>query len=172
MVLITCWRILWFGVHIDCLLRSVDRTCQVLRLWRWVKGYGMAFGNSGCLRMFDIFDGELSKRFCLPSLTCSSGKWWMKVFTSSVVTQMKIVSMLCGYVIRLSPFGCLISIFPFLRSKRFSTFEYVFRFLCGEVSSKLVELFAMIAWSIWERQNRVRKRQKLWGNDEVCHPIC
>ena len=128
MVLITCWRILWFGVHIDCLLRSVDRTCLVLRLWRWVKGYGMAFGNFGCLRMFDIFDGELSKRCCLPSLTCSSGKWWMKVFTSSVVTQMKTVSMLCGYVIRLSPFGCLISIFPFCVQSDFPRLNMFFAF--------------------------------------------
>ena len=38
--------------------------------------------------------------------------------------------------------------FPFLRSKKFSTFEDVFCFLCGEVSSKLVKLFAMVAWSI------------------------
>ena len=37
-----------------------------------------------------------------------------------------------------------------------------------EASSKLVESFAMVAWSIWERQNRIRERQKVWGVDEVC----
>jgi len=89
-----------FGVRIGCSLRSVDRTFLVLRLWRRVKGYGMAFGNSGFLRKFDIFFGELSERRCLPSLICSSGKWWLKVFASSVVSPMKIVSMLCGFVIQ------------------------------------------------------------------------
>ena len=41
--------------------------------------------------------------------------------------------------------------FSFLCSKRFSKFEDLFCFLYGEASSKLVEFFAMIAWSIWER---------------------
>ena len=58
--------------------------------------------------------------------------------------------------------------FSFLRSKRFSKFEVLFCFLYGEASSKLVEFFAMIAWSIWERQNRIMEREKVWGVNEVC----
>ena len=58
--------------------------------------------------------------------------------------------------------------FSFWRSKRFSEFEDLVCFLYGEISSKLVEFFAMVAWSIWERRNRVQERQKVWGIDEVC----
>ena len=59
--------------------------------------------------------------------------------------------------------------FSSLRSKKFSTFEDVFHFLCGEFSSKSMELFSMVVWSIWERQNQVQERQQVWGIDEVCH---
>ena len=121
-----------FGVRINCLLRLVDRSCLVLHLWRWVKGYGMAFGNSRCLRKSDIFYGELSERRCLPSLIRSSGKWWLKVFVSSVVTQMKIASMLYGYVIQLSPFGCLISVFPFCVQRSFPHLKMFFAFYVGK----------------------------------------
>ena len=26
-----------------------------------------------------------------------------------------------------------------------------------------------VAWSIWERRNRIREREKVWSIDEVCH---
>lgn len=45
----------------------------------------------------------------------------------------------------------------------------MFQFLRAQVSPKMVALFAMVAWSIWERRNRGRERQKTWGIDAVFH---
>ena len=154
-----------FGVRINCLLRLVDRSCLVLHLWRWVKGCGMAFGNSRCLRKSDIFYGELSERRCLPSLIRSSGKWWLKVFVSSVVTQMKIASMLYGYVIQLSPFGCLISVFPFCVQRSFPHLKMFFAFYVGKLLKlKKVKLVNTVKT---EHSRHSRKEKRLKGLTRV-----
>ena len=57
--------------------------------------------------------------------------------------------------------------FSFLRAQKFSKFEDVFQFLCMNVPPKLVALFTMVAWSIWERRNKGRKGQKTWAIEEA-----
>ena len=46
--------------------------------------------------------------------------------------------------------------FSFMFSKHFPSFSDAFLFLRKEASPRLVEQFVMVAWFIWERQNRVR----------------
>ena len=58
--------------------------------------------------------------------------------------------------------------FSFLHSKRFSSFADALLLLRKDASHGLVEYFAMVAWCIWERRNRVRLGQKAWGIGEVC----
>ena len=48
--------------------------------------------------------------------------------------------------------------FSFMFSKHFPSFSDAFLFLRKEASPRLVEQFVMVAWFIWERQNRVRLR--------------
>ena len=62
-------------------------------------------------KRFTIFFGEWSKRRCLTSSTCWSRMWWLTGCVSSVVSPMRIVSMLCGYVTQWRLFGCLIKVF-------------------------------------------------------------
>ena len=57
--------------------------------------------------------------------------------------------------------------FNFIRTKKFSTFADIVQFLCSYGSSNLFTRFAMVAWSIWERRNRLRVGQPLWKVDEV-----
>ena len=59
--------------------------------------------------------------------------------------------------------------FSFLRAHHFSNFGDLFQFLCSHGSSNLIALFAMAAWGIWERRNRVREGQKTWGSNLVMH---
>ena len=57
--------------------------------------------------------------------------------------------------------------FNFIRTKKFSTFADIVQFLCSHGSSDLFTRFAMVAWSIWERRNRLRVGQSSWKIDEV-----
>jgi len=115
-------------VRTDCSWSLVHSTCLAHRHWNWVKGCGRAFRNSGCLRKFDIFCEEQFTRRCLPSSICASGKWWLMVCVSSVVIQLKTISMRCGFAIQLSPFGCRISASPFCVLKGFPSLKICFAF--------------------------------------------
>ena len=57
--------------------------------------------------------------------------------------------------------------FSFLRAQKFSMFEDLVQFLCSHGSSDLFAWFAMVAWSVWERRNRLRVGQKTGRVDEI-----
>ena len=58
------------------------------------------------------------------------------------------------------------SSFLFIKTKKFLRFDELFLFVLQNVPPKKATLFAMIAWSIWEWQNKLRERQSTWDIGE------
>ena len=52
--------------------------------------------------------------------------------------------------------------FLFLTQKNYKSFMEILETLFSVGSGFWCALFAMVAWCLWERQNRVRERQQTW----------
>ena len=55
----------------------------------------------------------------------------------------------------------------FLWTQKFSTFEDLVQFLCLHGLTDFCARFGMVAWSVWERRNRVHLKHKIWRVEEV-----